>query len=90
MFILNKLCVGKQLYVNGGIPQLLFTPLDALESRVSLVVADYASFILVKRKLRLSSRLKLCCQLIIADTPRASASANLPANNFNSCHKLQV
>lgn len=35
------------------------------------VVVDDASFILVKRKLRLSSRLKLCCQLIIADTPRA-------------------
>jgi len=27
MFILNKLCVGKQFYVNGGIPQLLSLPL---------------------------------------------------------------
>lgn len=74
---------GKQFYV--GPHRLGAVPRRDEPRPGAAVVADDASFILVKRKLRLSSRLKLCCQLIIADTPRASTNPSTPRLPIHCC-----
>lgn len=71
---------GKQYYV--GPHGLGAVPCHDEPRPGAAVVPDDASFILVKRKLRLSSRLKLCCQLIIADTPRASTTPHPPTTRL--------
>lgn len=71
---------GKQFYV--GPHGLGAVPCHDEPRPGAAVVPDDASFILVKRKLRWSSRLKLCCQLIIADTPRASTTPHPPTTRL--------